>query len=224
VKGRKIKQLLTFVDRLNSDMRKNARSSIRRRQPTQERAQETVNAILDAVIRLLRRAGSSSITTNRVAAAAGVSIGSVYQYFPNKRAIFIALHERHIEQVDQTLQRKISESADEPLERLVAHLMDGMIEVHAADPELATLLDSEVPHRADRAREFSVRLHRPLRDALKPHVQSMGGPAKLDLRVFLLANMLDALGHAVVLRRPPGLSQRVAGQEACRAILASLLS
>jgi len=224
VKGQKVKQLLTFVDRLKSDMKKTVRNLARRRQPTQERARETVNAILDAVIRLLRRGGSSSITTNRVAAAAGVSIGSVYQYFPNKRAIFIALHERHIAQVDQTLQRKITASADEPLDRLVAHLMDGMIEVHAADPELATLLDSEVPHRANRAGEFSIRLHRPLREALKPHARNLGGPTKLDLRVFLLANMLEALGHAVVLRRPPGLSQRNAGLEACKAILAGLQS
>ena len=98
-------------------MRKPVRSPIRRRQPTQKRAQETVIAILDAVIRLLKRSGASALTTNSIAEAAGVSIGSVYQYFPNKRAIFIALHERHIEQVDRMLQRKISESAGEPLDR-----------------------------------------------------------------------------------------------------------
>jgi AcrR family transcriptional regulator len=202
-------------------MRKPVKSPIRRRQPTQERAQETVNVILDAVIRLLKRR-TSGITTNSIAEAAGVSIGSVYQYFPNKRAIFIALHERHIRQVDRVLQRKISESAGEPLDRLVSHLMDGMIEVHASDPELAALLDSEVPHRADGAGEFSLRLHQPLRKALAPHAGSLGGTAKLDLRVFLFANMLEAFGHAVVLERPRALSQRNARIEACKAILASL--
>jgi AcrR family transcriptional regulator len=205
-------------------MRRSTKNPVRRRQPTQVRARETVNVILDAVIRLLRRSGASAITTNRVAVVAGVSIGSVYQYFPNKQAIFIALHERHIEQVDQILQRKIGESAGEPLDHLVTHLMEGMIEAHAADPKLATLLDSEVPHRADRAREFSIRLHQPLREALEPHARSMGGVAKLDLRTFLLTNMLEAFGHAVVLRRPRGLSQRIAEIEACRTILAGLLS
>jgi AcrR family transcriptional regulator len=140
-------------------MRKRVRSPIRRRQPSQKRAQETVNAILGAVIRLLKRGGTSAITTNRIAEAAGVSIGSVYQYFPDKRAIFIALHERHIEQVDRVLQRKISESAGQPLDRMISHLMDGMVDVHASDTELASLLDSGVPHRADKAREFSLRLH-----------------------------------------------------------------
>jgi AcrR family transcriptional regulator len=205
-------------------MRKPVTSPIRRRQPTQKRAQETVNAILDAVIRLLKRGGASSITTNSIAEAAGVSIGSVYQYFPNKRAIFIALHERHIEQVDRVLQRKVSVSARESLDRLVFHLMDGMIEVHASDPELAALLDTEVPHRADGAREFSLRLHEPLRKALAPHAESLGGVIKLDLRAFLLSNMLEAFGHAVVLRRPRALSRQNARIEACKAILACLKS
>jgi AcrR family transcriptional regulator len=205
-------------------MRKSVRSPTRRRQPTQKRAQGTIDAILGAVIKLLKRRGAAAISTNSIAEAGGVSIGSVYQYFPNKRAIFLALHERHIEQVDRVLQRKISESAGEPLDQLVSGLMEGMIEVHASDPELAVLLDSEVPHHADGAREFSLRLHEPLREALAPHAESLGGTAKLDLRVFLLANMLDAFGHAVVLRRPRALSQRSARIECCKAILACLKS
>jgi AcrR family transcriptional regulator len=205
-------------------MRKPAKSLIRRRQPTQRRAQETVGAILDAVIRLLKRGGVSAVTTNSVAETAGVSIGSVYQYFPNKQAIFIALHERHIHQVDQVLQRKISESEGETLDVLVASLLDGMIEMHASDPELATLLGSEVPHRADGAMEFSIRWYEPFRMALAPYAGSLGGAVKLGPRAFLLGNMLDTFGHAVVLRRPHALSLRSAKMEAIKAILASLRS
>jgi AcrR family transcriptional regulator len=54
-----------------------------RRIPQQPRARETVNAVLDAVARILRRDGIAAITTNRIAEVAGVSIGSVYQYFPS---------------------------------------------------------------------------------------------------------------------------------------------
>ncbi len=102
--------------------------------------------------------------------------------------------------------------------------MDGMIEVHTSDVELAALLDSEVPHRADGTREFSLRLHEPLRRALAPHAKSLGGATKLDLRAFLLGNMLEVFGHAVVLRRPRLLSLRNARIEACKAILACLRS
>ncbi len=205
-------------------MRKSVKPPIRHRQPMQSRARETVDAILDAVVRLLKRKVASAITTNSIAEAAGVSIGSVYQYFPNKRAIFIALHERHVEQVDRALLGKISESTDGSLDRLVFNLMDGMIETHQSDPELAALLDSEVPHRADRTKEFSIRLHEPLRKALAPYAESLGGTVKLDLRTFFLGNALEAFGHAVVLRRPRALSLRSARIEACRAILACLQS
>jgi AcrR family transcriptional regulator len=51
----------------------------------------TVDAMLDAPVKLLKRGGASSITTNRIAETAGVSVGSVYQYFPNKNALFVAL-------------------------------------------------------------------------------------------------------------------------------------
>jgi len=95
------------------------------------------------------------------------------------------------------LQRKISESAGEPFDGLVSHLMDGMIEVHASDPEIAALLDCEVPHRA---------------------------AIKLDLRAFLLGNMLEVFGHSVVLRRPPAVSLRSARIEACKATVVCLKS
>ena len=128
----------------------------------------TVEAMLDAALKLLKRKGVSSITTNRIAETAGVSIGSLYQYFPNKRAIFIALHERHIAQVDGIMLRRIAESAEVPLEQLISSLIDGMIEAHATDPELSVLLQAEVPHRAEGTRDFSVRLHGDFRRALAP--------------------------------------------------------
>jgi len=181
-----------------------------------------MNAILDAVIRLLKQSGSAALTTNNIAETAGVSIGSVYQYFLNKEAIFVALHERHIQQVDQVLRRKASENAADSLDGLVAGLLDGMIEVHGADPELAMLLDSEVPHRANKSGEFSIRLHDFFRKVLAPHARSLGGVVELDMRAFLFANMLESLGHAVVLRRPRALSLRSARAIASRAILSSL--
>src|SRR5271170_7705238 len=82
-----------------------------RRRPRQRRARETVEAVLDAVIRILKRDGIRAITTNRIAEVAGVSIGSVYQYFPDKGSIFNALHQRHIDQVDRLIQRTLVEHA-----------------------------------------------------------------------------------------------------------------
>ena len=203
-------------------MKAKAKKTSVRREPTQQRAQVTVEAMLDAAVKLLKRGGASSITTNRIAETAGVSIGSVYQYFPNKRAIFIALHDRHIHQVDSAMHRRMAESAEATLEELIASLIDGMIEVHTIDPELSDLLQAEVPHRANGTRDFALRLHGAFRSALASHAQELGGRIDLDMRAFFVSNMVEALGHAILLRRPPGSSLSRARAELLRAVVAYL--
>jgi AcrR family transcriptional regulator len=193
-----------------------------RRAPVQERAQVTVEAMLDAAVKLLKRRGASLLTTNRIAATAGVSIGSLYQYFPNKRAVFIALHERHIAQVDSIMHRRMAKSTEITLEELISSLIDGMIEAHTVDPELSELLQAEVPHRAAGTLDFSVRLHGAFRKALAAHARELGGRIDLDMRTFFVSNMVEAFGHAIVLRRPPGSSLSRARAELLRAILAYL--
>jgi AcrR family transcriptional regulator len=192
--------------------------------PRQERAKQTVGAMLDAAVKLLKRGGASSISTNRVAETAGVSIGSLYQYFPNKNALFVALHERHIGLVAEVIGRRMTECSDSSLQHLVESLVEGMVEVHTVDTELSELLASEVPHRADGTVDFSTRFHEAFRAALAPHAASLGTKIDFDVRAFIMANMVDALGHAVVLRRPRGLSLARAKAESSKAILAYLAS
>jgi AcrR family transcriptional regulator len=181
-----------------------------------------VEAILDAAVKLLKRGGVAFITTNRIAEIAGVSIGSVYQYFPDKRAIFVALHERHISQVDEVIHRQMDANADATLEHLLSSLIDGMIEVHTLDPELFDLLQTEVPHRAAGRDEFSVRLHGAFRSALAPHASEFRTGIDLDTLVFFVSNMFEALGHAVMLRRPRGLSLSRAKAELLRTLVGYL--
>ena len=67
-----------------------------------------VEAVLAAVPVVVKRYGAASITTNRIAEVAGVSIGSLYQYFPDKRSVFGALHERHVGDVRRILERNVA--------------------------------------------------------------------------------------------------------------------
>jgi AcrR family transcriptional regulator len=203
-------------------MTRGIRKPSARRIPTQQRAQVTVEAMLDAAIKLLKRGGASSITTNRIAETAGVSIGSVYQYFPNKRAIFIALHQRHIVQVDSMIRQCMTKAADATLEEFIALLIAGMIELHRADPELSELLQAEVPHRAGGTPSLSERLYGPLRKALASRAAELGPTNNIDMQAFFLSNMIEAFGHAIVLRRPAGLSLARAKAETLRAVLAYL--
>ena len=118
----------------------------------------------------------------------------------------------------------MSECSNSSLEHLVESLVEGMVEVHTVDPELSELLGSEVPHRADGTVDFSIRFHEAFRTALAPHTARFGTKIDLDTRAFVMANMLDALGHAAALRRPRRLSLATAKAESCKAILAYLAS
>jgi AcrR family transcriptional regulator len=78
-------------------VRKKKIPTVKRRTPMQERAQVTVSLILEASARILRSEGRTRFNTNKVAERAGISIGTLYGYFPNKDAIFLALARRIIE-------------------------------------------------------------------------------------------------------------------------------
>ena len=203
-------------------MRKLSKKSSRRRKPKQRRSRQTVEAILDAVLRILKREGNRGVTTNRIAEVAGVSIGSVYQYFPDKRAIFAALHERHIEQIDRMVERTLVEHAASPLTELMTALIEGMLEAHRADPELYEMMAAEVPHRAGGTRDFSVRLHGAFRLALAARARELKKGRDLDRMAFVVGNLVDALSHAALMRRPAGMTLAQTKAEAVRAVLAYL--
>jgi AcrR family transcriptional regulator len=199
---------------------KRGTSSIRR--PKQRRAQMTVEAVLDAVVKLLKREGGDAVTTNRIAEVAGVSIGSIYQYFPNKRAIFMALHERHIQEIDRLVESTLVEHASSSLDDLMRAMVEAMVEAHTGDPKLYEVMATEVPQRADGTQDFAVRLHGVFRLALASRVKELKRHRDMNKVAFVVTNMIETLSHGAVLRRPPGLSLEAAKEEAVRAVLAYL--
>jgi AcrR family transcriptional regulator len=203
-------------------MKRKAGKAYHRREPQQRRARQTVEAVLDAVIKILKREGFEAVTTNRIAEVAGVSIGSVYQYFPDKRAIFAALHERHIQEIDRLVETKLIEHAASPLDTLMRAMIEAMVDAHASDPELYELLLTEVPHRAEGTRDFAVRLHGAFRLAIASRSDEFKTRRDLETVVFVVTHMVEALSHGAVLRRPARLSLAAAKEEAVRAVLAYL--
>jgi AcrR family transcriptional regulator len=75
------------------------RSGAMRKRPQQARSRATIDAILDAAAHILGKCGWAGLTTNAVAEAAGASIGSLYQYFPDKLALIDAVRQRHFDDV-----------------------------------------------------------------------------------------------------------------------------
>lgn len=213
--------MLTFVVTMISMNTKGKKTAARRR-PRQLRARQTVEAVLDAVAKVLKRDGVEAVTTNRIAEVAGVSIGSVYQYFPDKRAIFVALHQRHIEQIDRLVETQLVENAGSSLDEVIRAIVEAMIDAHAPDPALYELMLTEVPHRVEGTRDFAVRLHGAFRLAISAHAHELRKSLDLDKVVFVVTHMVESLSHGAVLRRPPGLSLADAREEIVSAVLAYL--
>jgi AcrR family transcriptional regulator len=119
-----------------------------RRRPLQQRAQATLEAILQAAASLIARDGYPSLTTNKVAERAGVSIGSLYQYFPNKEAILVALLEQHMSGVEPVIEESMRELADPevPFAEGMRRLMVRLLDRHRDHPRLQRALTEEVPH------------------------------------------------------------------------------
>jgi AcrR family transcriptional regulator len=105
-----------------------------------------VDAIVEAAGQLLVTHGRTAITTNAVAARAGVSIGSLYQYFPNKESIFAALRERHKDQVMPLIQHALANLADPQVDLVdgTVALMRGLAQLHENAPLRMRVLVDEL--------------------------------------------------------------------------------
>jgi AcrR family transcriptional regulator len=192
-----------------------------RRQPAQRRSKQTVEAVLDAVLRVSKRDGIEAVTTNRIAEVAGVSVGSIYQYFPDKRAIFGALHARHVEAISRVIEGALVEHAASSLEDFVRALVEALVDAHASDPELHEVM-AQVPHGAAGAQTLETRLRSTFRLAISSRAKERPPHRELDRMLFVLPHMVEALCHGAAYRRPPRLSLGAAKEEAVRAVLAYL--
>lgn len=121
-----------------------------RKRPRQRRSQTTVDSILEAAARVFAERGFAGGTTNHIAEAAGVSVGSLYEYFPNKGAILVAIAQRQLDSMIAEVQRAIADGdADEPLGELLGRFVETMLAVHESDPELHRVLFGEAPHPSE---------------------------------------------------------------------------
>lgn len=115
-----------------------------RKQPKQARSTELVAAILEAAVQVLAKEGAARFTTARVADKAGVSVGSVYQYFPNKAAILFRLQSDEWRQTTDLLRTILEDRARPPLERLRA-LVHAFVRSECEEAAMRTALNDAAP-------------------------------------------------------------------------------
>ena len=118
------------------------------KEPAQERSRQTVQALIEATELILVEDGWDKITTNHVAERAGVSIGTLYQYFANKEALIGLLLEQYIEEQFTELATRLADavSFDMTLQEAVPHIIHAMLEAKMVRPELSRALFTQAPY------------------------------------------------------------------------------
>jgi AcrR family transcriptional regulator len=120
-----------------------------RKRPRQERAQATVEAILQAATYILVKDGWEGFNTNRVAERAGVNIASLYQYFPSKEAIAVELQRRHVEQARRAFPP--APGAPRSLKAMLRQMVLAGVNEHKVAPRLHRIFSEELPNLARQA-------------------------------------------------------------------------
>jgi len=182
-----------------------------RKSASQERSRLTVNALLEATTRVLVKEGYDRASTNKIAAVAGVSIGSLYQYFPSKEALVAAVSERHSHEVLQLIRNALVKVAARPIEVAAREFVSVAIDAHRVNPKLHRVLAEQVPRigRLENVEAINQDVFALIRGYLDSHRDEIS-VADLDLAAFICVTAVDALTHAAVLRRPEILTDEKA--------------
>ena len=113
-----------------------------RKSPVQARSAASVDAILEATIQVLLKAGKERLTTTRVASRAGVSVGTLYQYFPNKSALLQAALKRHLDKITEAVERVCREQKGNTLPNMATALINAFLEAKMRDAKTSVALYS----------------------------------------------------------------------------------
>lgn len=176
-----------------------------RKTPRQQRSRDTVAVILEAAAQLFQRGGYAATTTNHVADRAGVSIGSIYQYFPNKDSLLVALAERHLAAVDAELGHVFASlDRDRPgLRATVERLVRAVADIHLDRPDLHHLLFDQTP----RTKQLVAALRtteRRLAAAVAAELRRLGaGGPDPTVTGLLVVQGIEAQVHGALLDTPP---------------------
>jgi AcrR family transcriptional regulator len=193
-----------------------------RKHATQARSRATVEALVDATARILVREGFDKASTNRIAEVAGVSVGSLYQYFPSKEAIVVAVARRHHDDLIQVVRGALARTTGQTLAQGVGALVAAAIEAHRVDPRLHRVLAEEIPRVGGLADAGS--FNRDNHALFRAYLESHGDEIRvvdLDLATFMCVTTIEALTHTAVLHHAetfPDEAMEALAREATRLI------
>jgi AcrR family transcriptional regulator len=193
-----------------------------RKLPSQQRSEATVEAILQAAAQVFERCGYAAGTTNRIAERAGVSIGTLYQYFPNKDAILVALVHRHLAESTAALHphlQRLNRGAG--FDDVLPDIVHAMVAMHALAPGLHRVLFEETqlpPTLRAELDELEDRLVDLAAQALTVDPSTAPSNPRLTARIVISA--IEGLTHRLVLRPLPGVAPNAIAREITKLVRA----
>jgi len=193
------------------------------KQPAQQRAKFTVNVIKEAAAHILKEQGYEFFTTNKVAERAGVSIGSLYQYFPSKEALVAEIKRDHFIDIRHLMLSAYQQTLNEPLEEVNRQLVLAAIAGHMIDPELHRILSHDIPEltvKEDNNEKDSIRLL--VIQLLEERKNELRADLNIPLAARLINKTVEHLAHEAVLFEPELLAAENFSEELVRFITAYL--
>ncbi|MGO8790502.1 MAG: TetR/AcrR family transcriptional regulator [Terriglobia bacterium] len=162
-----------------------------RKTPVQARATVTVEAIAEATIQVLLSHGADRLTTTRVAERAGVSVGTLYQYYPNKQSLLFAVLEHHLDKVTAAVEAACDRARHKPLADMIKEVVEAFVDAKMERPDISMALyriaaEVDGPALVKRAGERS-------RKALEA-ILSTAPDATPQLDKFAIQTMFSAMG------------------------------
>ena len=111
-----------------------------RKTPVQTRAAVTVEAISEATIQVLLSHGADRLTTTRVAERAGVSVGTLYQYYPNKESLLFAVLEDHLDKVTAAVETACEQASHKPLSEMIRTVVEAFVDAKMERTDISVAL------------------------------------------------------------------------------------
>jgi AcrR family transcriptional regulator len=179
-----------------------------RKFPRQERSRALVETILEATARILVEDGYARTSTNRVAERAGVSIGSLYQYFPSREALVAGVARRHSERLKTELERALPSTSGLGLKEAISTLMAAVMSAHRINPELNAVLAGEVPNLGtlDWKADTTERGIAVAQSLLEAHIGEVRPGLDVNAAAFLISTAVEATVNAAWRQRPHSIS------------------
>jgi AcrR family transcriptional regulator len=190
--------------------------------PRQARSKAMVDTILDATARVLVERGYAKTNTNVVAELAGISVGSLYRYYPNKNALITALQERHVAQMLGVFSDITANmSPDGSLAGDLQALINALVGAHLLEPELNRILEEEISPCNLPGSDVRHRFAEEAKVLLRRHRAEIAID-DIDLAAFVVTRILKVLIKTLVLDLPDGIDASKLQAEILPAVLSYL--